>query len=65
MVAFFFATLFLRITGLMDAMVTVTWRREAVIAAAVMVGIRLYRGVKHSEMYLVVMGRRKLGMSYS
>ena len=35
------ATLFLIIPGLMNAMVTVTWRREAVIAASVRVELRL------------------------
>lgn len=35
------ATMILIIPGLMDAMVTVTWRREAVVAASVMVGITL------------------------
>lgn len=58
---FFFARLFLRITGLMDAMVTVTWRRKAVIAAAMIVGIRLYRGVQHSDVFSPD-GRRKLGI---
>lgn len=35
------ATMLLIIPALMDAMVTVTWRREAVVAASVMVGITL------------------------